>query len=118
MAITAALDRRFKVVLIQFCFHVIYQELEATKNNEFVLIIFHELYNEYVKDHNSAVEQNKQENAQESSSSGCPTNVVGRSVPSGKSMLQPFVRSVDKILPIKFDLDIYWRRLYSSVRRI
>jgi hypothetical protein len=46
--------------LVQYCFSLIYPELEATRNIEYVLRVLHELFDKYVKDHNSAVEQIEQ----------------------------------------------------------
>jgi hypothetical protein len=92
IVIATMLDPRFKIVLVRFCFLVIYQELEATKNIEFSLKVLHELYDEYFKDHDSiVVEQSEQENVHESSYSGCFVSAVGRSVKSGRSMFQSFV---------------------------
>jgi hypothetical protein len=59
MAIAGVFDPRGKMMIICVCFPLIYQEPEATTNVEYVFIVFHELYNEYVKEHNSSVmEQN------------------------------------------------------------
>lgn len=108
MAIAAVLDPRFKMKLIQYCFPLIYPEPNATKNIEYVLSVLHELFDEYVKDHNSVVEQIEQVSARECSSSGSSNVVgIGRSSKSGKEIFESFVRTVDLIQPMKSDLDIY-----------
>jgi hypothetical protein len=98
MAIAGVFDPRGKMMIIRFCFPLIYQEPKATTNVEYVLIVLHELYNEYVKEHNSSVmEQNVQGNARESSPGSYSISMVGRNAQSGKAMFYSFLRSVDKV---------------------
>ncbi|XP_062145865.1 zinc finger BED domain-containing protein RICESLEEPER 2-like [Alnus glutinosa] len=108
MSIAVVLDPSYKMMLICFCFPLIYQELEATTNIEYVLTVMHELYNEYVKEHNSSVmEQNVQGDARESSSSSCSSNAFRRNVQSGNAMFQSFLESVDTSQPVKSYLQRY-----------
>jgi hypothetical protein len=53
-------DPRFKIELVKIYFIVIYQEPKATTNIEFVLQVLHELYDKYVKDHNSTIMENSE----------------------------------------------------------
>ncbi|KAF5472187.1 hypothetical protein F2P56_008924 [Juglans regia] len=106
MAIAAVLDPRFKMVLIQFCFPLIYQESDASKNIDYVSQVLHELYDEYVHEYNSTLEaQREQENARINVSS-CSSS-VGRNMQSGQSLFKSFVRSVDTVQPSKSELDNY-----------
>ncbi|KAF5455598.1 hypothetical protein F2P56_025158 [Juglans regia] len=41
------------------------------------------------------------------SSSSSSTNILARTMPSGRSMFKSFVRGVDTFQPIKSDLDVY-----------
>ncbi|XP_042944767.1 zinc finger BED domain-containing protein RICESLEEPER 2-like [Carya illinoinensis] len=107
MAIAAVLDPRYKMVLIKFCFPLIYPKFEASQNIDLVFKVLHELYDEYVQVHNSrAMGQTMQKNINVSSSSSS-TNIFARTMPSERSMFQSFVRSVDTFQPIKSDLDVY-----------
>ncbi|KAG2664995.1 hypothetical protein I3760_16G109000 [Carya illinoinensis] len=97
------------MMLVQFCFPVIYLEPDATRNIDTILRILYELYDEYAEDYNLAnVESSGHENARDigSSCSGS-INVVGKNVMSGKSIFESFVRRNDTIRPVKSDLDVY-----------
>jgi hypothetical protein len=64
MAIAAILDPRFKM-LIWFCFLIIYEEAEVTKNIALVERTLNEIYDVYLNKHNSnLVEHNLLSNAQ------------------------------------------------------
>ncbi|XP_042962435.1 zinc finger BED domain-containing protein RICESLEEPER 1-like [Carya illinoinensis] len=109
MAVATVLDPRFKMMLVQLCFLVIYSEPEATRNIDTILRILYELYDEYAEDYNLAnVELSGHENARDigSSCSGS-INIVRKNVMSGKSMFESFVRRNDTIHPVKPDLDVY-----------
>jgi hypothetical protein len=73
--ITAILDVRLKLVLIQCCFPLIYQDAEATKDIELVKRILNEIYDVYLNEHNlNFVEQNLLSNAKKCSSHSSSIN--------------------------------------------
>ncbi|XP_042952157.1 zinc finger BED domain-containing protein RICESLEEPER 2-like [Carya illinoinensis] len=108
MSIAAVLDPRLKMVLIQFCFPLIYHGLEAAKNIDHVSAMLLELYNEYVHEYNSTLEaQREQDNARMNVSGSSSSVRTGRSMQSGQSLFKSFVRSVDTMQPSKSKLDNY-----------
>ncbi|KAG6661883.1 hypothetical protein CIPAW_03G205900 [Carya illinoinensis] len=108
MSIAAVLDPRFKMVLIQFCFPLIYHMPNAAKNIDHVSQVLHELYDEYVHEYNSTLEaQREQDNARMNVSGSSSSVGTGRSMQSGQSLFKSFVRSVDTVQPSKSELDNY-----------
>jgi deoxyhypusine synthase len=82
MEIAAILDPRFKMILIQFFFFsIIYQEVEAIKNIEYVEKNLNEIYDVYVNEQTSnAIEQHLLSNVQECSSGNNSISTVAGSV--------------------------------------
>jgi hypothetical protein len=86
MAITAILDPRYKMKLINFWFPLIYPLHEASMHIDNVLSVLHEMYKVYELAHNSSViQQSAQENA--SSSSGFTRDFLPK-IPTSRSMLK------------------------------
>ncbi|XP_028060061.1 zinc finger BED domain-containing protein RICESLEEPER 2-like [Camellia sinensis] len=107
MAMATVLDPRYKMILIDFCFPEIYPEAEATRNISMVREALYELYNEYVSiDTSSNTEKSFLHNTRATGSSSSMQG-VGKSVVTGKSKFESFVRKFDTIQPVKSDLDIY-----------
>ncbi|KAK3017306.1 hypothetical protein RJ639_006905 [Escallonia herrerae] len=103
MAIVAVLDPRYKMTFIKFCFPKIYNEVESKKNIELVSGSLLEVYKEYVLNH-----------ALHCSSVTKEMNVVGGSSNTtttykakGKTEYDLYVRSMENVMPIKSDLEIY-----------
>lgn len=93
MAITAVLYPTYKKMLIEFYFLEIYSSMDANRNITLVRESINELYNEYVTMHTSSlVGQNIESNSQASSSSGAANEGIRRSVVSGRSNFESFVR--------------------------
>lgn len=78
MRITTVLDSMNNMILIRFCFSIIYQGSDATKNIDHLLAVLNELYNEYVEEFNSSViEENLQSSVQDCLASDSSVNVLG-----------------------------------------
>ncbi|XP_028054726.1 zinc finger BED domain-containing protein RICESLEEPER 2-like [Camellia sinensis] len=107
MAMATVLDPRYKMMLIDFCFQEIYLEVEATRNISMVCEALYELYNEYVSIHTASnTEKSFLHNTRVTGSSSSMQG-VGKSVVTGKSKFESFVRKADTIQPVKSDLVIY-----------
>ncbi|KAF7152959.1 hypothetical protein RHSIM_Rhsim01G0135900 [Rhododendron simsii] len=105
MALGAALDPRYKLVLIGFCFPEIYGD-KADQNIAIVRKSLYDLYDEYVVMHSQAYnEQNLHQSNTEVYSLSSVSQ--GKKVATGKSKYESFVRKADTIQPVKSDLDIY-----------
>ncbi|KAF7131586.1 hypothetical protein RHSIM_Rhsim09G0090800 [Rhododendron simsii] len=105
MALGAALDPRYKLVLIGFCFPEIYGD-KADQNIAIVHKSLYDLYDECVVMHFQAYNE---QNLQQNNTEVCTLSSVskGKKVATGKSKYESFVRKADTIQPVKSDLDIY-----------
>ncbi|KAG6657286.1 hypothetical protein CIPAW_04G079600 [Carya illinoinensis] len=96
------MSAKFKMVLIQFCFPLIYHVPDAAKNIDHVSQVLHELYDEYVHEYNSTLEaQREQDNARMNVSGSSSSVGTGRSMQSDQSLFKSFVRSVDTVLKFR-----------------
>ncbi|KAG5549388.1 hypothetical protein RHGRI_014663 [Rhododendron griersonianum] len=105
MALGAALDPRYKLVLIGFCFPEIYGD-KLDQNIAKVRNSLYDLYDEYVVMHSQAYNEQL---SQQSSTKVCSLSSasLGKRVITGKSKYESFVRKADTIQLVNFDLDIY-----------
>ncbi|KAH7841364.1 hypothetical protein Vadar_028912 [Vaccinium darrowii] len=106
MALGAALDPRYKMKLVGFCFPEIYNEVDASANISMVRDSLYQLYDVYVAMHTEAFngESSQQSTTEVGSFNSGPQ---GKKVVTGKSRYESFVRMSDNIQPVKSDLDIY-----------
>ena len=105
MAITAVLDPRFKMTLINFSFPRIYQGFEVARNIDRVHDSLYELYNEYVMDNTPSNARQSASKSTEGSSSVGGNNSKFRT--RGRMEFDQLVRNADNIQPAKSYLDVY-----------
>nr|XP_027120364.1 zinc finger BED domain-containing protein RICESLEEPER 2-like [Coffea arabica] len=114
MSLGAILDPRYKMVLVNHTFPVIYGEVAALRNIDEIRCILYDLYNEYVDAHISSHseepprEAGKRKHSEISSkSTQRAAKKVGVNVLTGKEKFQMIVSEIDKAPPEKSDLDVY-----------
>ncbi|KAF7147288.1 hypothetical protein RHSIM_Rhsim03G0102300 [Rhododendron simsii] len=105
MALGAALDPKYKLVLIGFCFPEIYGD-KSDENIAKVRNSLYDLYDEYVAMHSQVYTKQL---THQSSTEVCSLSSasLGKRVITGKSKYESFVRKADTIQRVKSDLDIY-----------
>jgi hypothetical protein len=106
ISIAAVLDPRYKMKLINFCFPLIYPDIEYPQHIQNVLVVQHELFEVYVTAHNSVVLKHNAAELAAVVSQSVSTPCVSR-VSTAQSMYRDHVRTTDVIRPLKSDLDIY-----------
>ncbi|XP_057803483.1 zinc finger BED domain-containing protein RICESLEEPER 2-like [Salvia miltiorrhiza] len=105
MAIGAILDPRFKMRLVDFAFHKIYNEIDARANIMKVRDALYNLYFEYVEVDNA---KSQKGTTSERCSATCTSSTSqGKLVPSGLSMFDEYLDTVEVNGPLKSELDIY-----------
>lgn len=106
MAIGAILDPRFKMRLVDFTFNKIYKGTEARTNVMKVRDALYDLFFEYVE-----IDQARSRKGSSSTSkaSTCTKDSTskGKIVPSGLSMFDEYLNTVEDVAPLKSELDIY-----------
>ena len=103
ISITAVLDPRNKMILIDFTFRVIYFGEDAPFEISIVCDSLYELYKEYVDDHTTAnvgisMQNDLQENVATNKGSTRSGIGKGKVVIIGRSKYEKYVRSVDTYL--------------------
>jgi hypothetical protein len=105
MSVGAILDPRCKMMLIKFCFPIIYEGEEIDANIELVEKSMKEIYDMYVNEHNSNLEK---QFLQKSSSHGASSSVICEKGEGSRDLFKSFLRTTDSVKqPIKSNLDIY-----------
>ncbi|KAK9284383.1 hypothetical protein L1049_023554 [Liquidambar formosana] len=110
MAIGAVLDPRYKMKLVEYAFSEIYPEQEAARNINIVRVALYEIFEEYIANQtisNNVVPTTAQDARQCGSSTSGDTSTLVRSVVSGRSRFESFVKRTENIQPLKSDLDVY-----------
>lgn len=106
MAIGAILDPRFKMRLVEFAFSKIYSENDARTNLMKVRDALHSLFFEYVEI--DTARARKTTNTEKCySTSANSSSSKGKLVPSGMSMFDDYLNTVEEHGPFKSELDIY-----------
>ncbi|XP_057777906.1 zinc finger BED domain-containing protein RICESLEEPER 2-like [Salvia miltiorrhiza] len=104
MAIGAILDPRFKMRLVDFAFHKIYNEVDARANIMKVRDALYNLYFEYVEVDNA---KSRKGTTSERCSATCTSSTSqGKLVPSGLSMFDEYLDTIEVNGPLKSELDI------------
>ncbi|XP_057775002.1 zinc finger BED domain-containing protein RICESLEEPER 2-like [Salvia miltiorrhiza] len=105
MTIGAILDPRFKMRLVDFAFHKIYNEVDARANIMKVRDALYNLYFEYVEVDNA---KSRKGTTSERCSATCTSSTSqGKLVPSGLSMFDEYLDTIEVNGPLKSELDIY-----------
>lgn len=114
LSLGAVLDPRYKMVLVNHAFPVIYGEDAAPIYVDEIKDILYQLYNEYVDCHIfSNVEQQQRQAVKRkrdeasSSSSQRTSKMTGPTILTGKEKFHMHVSEIDKTPPEKSDLDVY-----------
>ncbi|XP_027086500.2 zinc finger BED domain-containing protein RICESLEEPER 2-like [Coffea arabica] len=114
MSLGAILDPRYKMVLVNHTFPVIYGEVAAPRYIDEMRCILYDLYNEYVDAYISSHseepprEAGKRKHSEISSkSTQGAAKKLGVNVLTGKEKFQMIVSEIDKAPPEKSDLDVY-----------
>ncbi|XP_071939173.1 zinc finger BED domain-containing protein RICESLEEPER 1-like [Coffea arabica] len=114
MSLGAILDPRYKMVLVNHTFPVIYGEGEAPRYIDEIRCILYDLYNEYVDAHISSHSEEPQREAGKrkhakisSKSTQGAAKKLGVNVLTGKEKFQMIVSEIDKAPPEKSDLDVF-----------
>lgn len=108
MAIGAILDPRFKMRLVEFSFNKIYNESDARVNIMKVRDALYELFFEYVEINNMRAQKGSSSRDHTISSVSTTSSMSkGRLVPSGLSMFDDYLNTVEEHAPTKSELDIY-----------
>ncbi|XP_047339774.1 zinc finger BED domain-containing protein RICESLEEPER 2-like [Impatiens glandulifera] len=105
MAIGAILDPRFKMRLVDFAFGNIYSKVEALTNVMKVREVLYNLFFEYVEVDQSR--SRKSTTSVQCSSTCANSTSKEKFVPSGLSMFDRYLDTVEVHDPLKSDLDIY-----------
>ncbi|XP_027098863.1 zinc finger BED domain-containing protein RICESLEEPER 1-like [Coffea arabica] len=114
MSLGAILDLRYKMVLVNHTFSVIYGEDAAPRYIDEIICILYDLYNEYVDAHISSHSEEPQREAGKrkhaeitSKSTQGVAKKLGVNVLTGKEKFQMIVNEIDKAPPEKSYLDVY-----------
>ncbi|CAH9105504.1 unnamed protein product [Cuscuta epithymum] len=108
MAIGAILDPRFQMRLVEFAFNKLYTVSESRINLKTVRDALYDLFSEYVEhDHLKA----RKHNSSSPIENPCPSHLSsmskGKLIPSGLTMFDDYLNSVQHDAPLKSELDIY-----------
>ncbi|KAH7658200.1 Tam3-transposase (Ac family) protein [Dioscorea alata] len=110
MAISAVLDPRYKMVLINFCFHRIYSNSESERNILEVKQTLWEIYEMYATEqvsHSTSNSAHEVTNISMASSSNTCGSYGKKYKSKGRSEFDDFIKQNNTLQPMKNELEIY-----------
>ncbi|KAH7672190.1 Tam3-transposase (Ac family) protein [Dioscorea alata] len=110
MAVSAVLDPRYKMVLINFCFHRIYSNSESERNILKVKQTLWEIYEMYATEqasHSTSNSTHEVTNISMASSSNTCGSYGKKYKSKGRSEFGEFIKQKNTLQPMKNELEIY-----------
>ncbi|XP_073062866.1 zinc finger BED domain-containing protein RICESLEEPER 2-like isoform X6 [Primulina eburnea] len=109
ISIAAVLDPRNKMKLIEWCFPVIYSEVDAVEHIITVRETLRDLYNEYVEAHKKNIGEKDVQSESQKESSNCTSSIVsGKTKGKVRAQFANYIKNVDSVEQVKSELEVYF----------